>query len=87
VFALGGLSQLVFKLLKRAPPVAVYRLKSGLARRCFASRNSEALLRWTPKIGVAEYVSAGQVQVADTAGAPVVDKETSAQAKVTAASH
>jgi len=52
LYALGGLSQILLKLLGRKSPLSPYRLKSALAHRRFESRYAEALLQWQPKLGV-----------------------------------
>ena len=54
LYTLGILSEMGLGLLKRQSPLAVYRLKSGLAVRRFASKNAEPLLHWSPQTGVAE---------------------------------
>lgn len=54
VFGAGKLSEPVFGLLKRQSPVAVYRLKSALARLHFESDRARRLLDWKPRVGVRE---------------------------------
>ena len=41
------------KPLKRQSPLNVYRLKSAMARRTYASETASSLLGWTPRVGVA----------------------------------
>ena len=52
VFALGWLSEIVLKPLRRASPISRYRLRSALARRTYSSGNAESLLNWKPRVGV-----------------------------------
>jgi nucleoside-diphosphate-sugar epimerase/predicted dehydrogenase len=54
LFALGRLSELPFRMLGRQSPVAVYRLKSALARLHYESDRAHALLGWEPRVGVRE---------------------------------
>jgi nucleoside-diphosphate-sugar epimerase len=54
VFALGKLSELPLAALGRQSPVAVYRLKSALARLHYESDRAQLLLGWHPKVGVRE---------------------------------
>jgi predicted dehydrogenase/nucleoside-diphosphate-sugar epimerase len=54
VFALGKLSELPLKLLKRASPIAEYRLRSALSQVEYRSDIAKTLLGWEPKIGVRE---------------------------------
>ncbi|HEX5057959.1 MAG TPA: NAD-dependent epimerase/dehydratase family protein [Kofleriaceae bacterium] len=54
VFALGKLSELPLGLLGKQSPVAVYRLKSALARLHYESERARVLLDWKPRIGVRE---------------------------------
>lgn len=52
VFALGKLSEYPLGALGRQSPVAVYRLKSALARLRYESRRAHDLLGWEPRVGV-----------------------------------
>lgn len=54
VFLGGRLSEPVLGALGRQSPVAVYRLRSALARLQFQSEQAESLLAWRPRIGVYE---------------------------------
>ncbi|HUJ59011.1 MAG TPA: NAD-dependent epimerase/dehydratase family protein [Kofleriaceae bacterium] len=54
VFALGKLSEYPLGALGRQSPVAVYRLRSALARLRYESDRAHALLGWQPKVGVRE---------------------------------
>jgi predicted dehydrogenase/nucleoside-diphosphate-sugar epimerase len=54
VFALGKLSELPMKLLKRASPVAEYRLRSAMAPVEYRSEIAKTLLGWAPRVGVRE---------------------------------
>ena len=54
VFALGKLSEYPLGALKRPSPVALYRLKSALAKLSFESDRAEKLLGWVPRVGVRE---------------------------------
>jgi hypothetical protein len=54
VFALGKLSEYPLGALGRQSPVAVYRLKSALARLHYESDRATALLGWRPRVGVRE---------------------------------
>ena len=54
VFALGKLSEYPLGALGRQSPVAVYRLKSALARLRYESDRASALLGWQPRVGVRE---------------------------------
>ena len=54
VFALGRLSEVPLGALGRQSPVAVYRLKSAMARLRYESDRAQALLGWQPKVGVRE---------------------------------
>jgi nucleoside-diphosphate-sugar epimerase len=54
VFALGKLSEYPLGALGRQSPVAVYRLKSALARLHYESDRAVQLLGWHPKVGVRE---------------------------------
>ncbi|CAN5911943.1 hypothetical protein BH11MYX2_BH11MYX2_00990 [soil metagenome] len=52
VFAIGKLSEIPLGLIKRQSPIAVYRLKSALARISYASNKAKEQLGWIPKVGV-----------------------------------
>jgi predicted dehydrogenase/nucleoside-diphosphate-sugar epimerase len=54
VFALGKLSEYPLGALGRQSPVAVYRLKSALARLRYESGRAHELLGWLPRVGVRE---------------------------------
>jgi predicted dehydrogenase/nucleoside-diphosphate-sugar epimerase len=54
VFALGKLSEYPLGALGRQSPVAVYRLKSAMARLHYESDRARALLGWQPRVGVRE---------------------------------
>jgi 2-alkyl-3-oxoalkanoate reductase len=54
VFALGKLSELPLGALGRQSPVAVYRLKSALARLHYESDRAIKMLDWAPRVGVRE---------------------------------
>jgi predicted dehydrogenase/nucleoside-diphosphate-sugar epimerase/glycosyltransferase involved in cell wall biosynthesis len=54
VFALGKLSEYPLGALGRPSPLAVYRLKSALARLTYESDRAEQLLGWQPRVGVRE---------------------------------
>ena len=54
VFALGKLSEYPLGALGVQSPVALYRLRSGLARVEFESRRAEERLGWSPRVGVRE---------------------------------
>jgi nucleoside-diphosphate-sugar epimerase len=54
VFALGKLSEYPLGALGRQSPVAVYRLKSALARLRYESGRAHDLLGWQPRVGVRE---------------------------------
>jgi nucleoside-diphosphate-sugar epimerase len=54
VFALGKLSEYPLGALGRQSPVAMYRLKSALARLHYESDRAVELLGWTPRVGVRE---------------------------------
>ena len=54
IFALGKLSEYPLGALGRQSPVAVYRLKSALARLHYESERAHELLGWTPRVGVRE---------------------------------
>lgn len=54
VFGAGALSEPLFRALGRQSPVAVYRLRSALARLRFGSDRARELLGWQPRVGVNE---------------------------------
>lgn len=54
VFALGKLSEYPLGALGRPSPVAVYRLRSALARLHYDSDRAAQLLGWRPRVGVRE---------------------------------
>jgi nucleoside-diphosphate-sugar epimerase len=54
VFALGKLSEYPLGALGRPSPIAVYRLKSALARLHYESEQAASLLGWKPRVGVRE---------------------------------
>jgi 2-alkyl-3-oxoalkanoate reductase len=54
VFALGKLSEVPLGAIGRQSPVAVYRLKSALARLNYESDRASQLLGWRPRVGVRE---------------------------------
>ncbi len=54
VFALGKLSEYPLGALGRQSPVAVYRLKSALARLHYESDRARSVLGWQPRVGVRE---------------------------------
>jgi predicted dehydrogenase/nucleoside-diphosphate-sugar epimerase len=54
VFALGKLSELPLGALGRQSPIAVYRLKSALARLHYESDRAASILGWQPRVGVRE---------------------------------
>ncbi|HEX4418137.1 MAG TPA: NAD-dependent epimerase/dehydratase family protein [Kofleriaceae bacterium] len=54
VFALGKLSEYPLGALGRQSPVAVYRLKSAMARLHYESDRAVQMLDWRPKVGVRE---------------------------------
>jgi nucleoside-diphosphate-sugar epimerase len=54
VFGLGKLSELPLAVLGRSSPVALYRLRSALARLHWGTGKAERLLGWRPRVGVHE---------------------------------
>ena len=54
VFALGKLSEYPLGALGRPSPVAVYRLKSALARLHYENDRAHKMLDWRPRVGVRE---------------------------------
>jgi nucleoside-diphosphate-sugar epimerase len=57
VFALGKFSEIAIQPLKRQSPLNVYRLRSALARRTYASESAEQLIGWKPKVGVSRGIA------------------------------
>lgn len=51
VFGVGKLSEIALGLIGRKSPLSVYRLRSALACRSFASARAEELLGWHPRVG------------------------------------
>jgi predicted dehydrogenase/nucleoside-diphosphate-sugar epimerase len=64
VFLLGKCSEVVLGLLGRKSPLAVYRLRSALARRRFESGRAQSLLGWEPRIGVCEGIRREERKIA-----------------------
>ncbi|HMG24011.1 MAG TPA: NAD-dependent epimerase/dehydratase family protein, partial [Kofleriaceae bacterium] len=54
VFALGKLSEYPLGALGRPSPVAVYRLRSAMARLHYDSDRAATMLGWRPRVGVRE---------------------------------
>ena len=54
VFGLGKLSEYPLGALGRPSPVALYRMRSALARVRFESARADELLGWRPRVGVRE---------------------------------
>jgi predicted dehydrogenase/nucleoside-diphosphate-sugar epimerase len=54
VFMLGKLSEFPLGALGKPSPIAVYRLKSALARLHYESERAKAILGWVPRVGVRE---------------------------------
>jgi nucleoside-diphosphate-sugar epimerase len=54
VFTAGKLSELLLGPLGRKSPLSVYRLRSALACRSFASERCREWLAWQPRVGVRE---------------------------------
>jgi nucleoside-diphosphate-sugar epimerase len=54
VFALGKLSEIPLGALGRPSPVAVYRLRSAMARLHYESDRAIKMLDWHPRVGVRE---------------------------------
>jgi len=54
VFALGKFSEFPLGALGRPSPVAVYRLKSAMARLHYESDRARKMLDWLPRVGVRE---------------------------------
>jgi predicted dehydrogenase/nucleoside-diphosphate-sugar epimerase len=57
VFALGKLSEVPLKALKRQSPIAQYRLKSAMSRMHYESDRALSLLGWKPRVGVREGIN------------------------------
>lgn len=57
VFAVGWLSEIALRPLRRTSPLSRYRLRSALARRTYASGNAARLLDWKPRVGVYDGMS------------------------------
>ncbi len=64
VLFLGGVSEVVFKLLRRMSPLNRYRLRSAMSRMQFGAENARTQLGWTPEFGVRQ----GMDQQRDSAG-------------------
>ncbi|HEX2689320.1 MAG TPA: NAD-dependent epimerase/dehydratase family protein [Kofleriaceae bacterium] len=60
VFALGKLSEYPLNALGRPSPVALYRLKSALARLRYDSDRAARMLDWHPRVGVREGIKRAQ---------------------------
>ena len=54
VYGLAFFADRVFRLLGRASPISVYRVKSSMARLAFDSAASERDLHWKPRVGTEE---------------------------------
>lgn len=54
VFALGKLSELPLRAIGKPSPIAVYRLRSALARLHYESDYAARALGWKPRVGVRE---------------------------------
>jgi predicted dehydrogenase/nucleoside-diphosphate-sugar epimerase len=61
VFALGKLSEYPLGALGRQSPVAVYRLRSALARLHYDSDRAATILGWRPRVGVREGIKRVQL--------------------------
>jgi nucleoside-diphosphate-sugar epimerase len=70
VFALGRLSELPLRALGKPSPIAVYRLKSALARLHYESDYAERGLGWKPRVGVREGI---RRVAAESASGPKAD--------------
>jgi predicted dehydrogenase/nucleoside-diphosphate-sugar epimerase len=57
VFGLGKLSEYPLGALGRPSPLALYRVRSALARASFPADRAEALLGWHPRVGVREGIA------------------------------
>ncbi len=66
VFALGKLSEYPLGALGVQSPVALYRLRSALARVDFESRHAEERLDWRPRVGVREGIRRVRSEAART---------------------
>jgi nucleoside-diphosphate-sugar epimerase len=62
MFALGKLSEPLLGALGRKSPVALYRLKSAMARLSFESERASRLLGWNPRVGVRQGIRQLQKQ-------------------------
>lgn len=62
VFGLGKLSELPLGALGKPSPIALYRLRSALARLTWGTGKAEQLLGWKPRVGVREGIRREQVQ-------------------------
>ena len=56
VFALGAISQLIFKCIGRKSPFSVYRMRSALPYLSFSTEKAAEKLGWEPQIGIKEGV-------------------------------
>jgi nucleoside-diphosphate-sugar epimerase len=52
VTAAAGAAELIFALARRSAPLSRYRIASALAPRRFGGARAEAVLGWSPKVGV-----------------------------------
>ena len=66
VFALGKFSEYPLGALGVQSPVALYRLRSALARVEFESRHAEERLDWRPRVGVREGIRRVKSEAART---------------------
>ncbi|MBP6847092.1 MAG: Gfo/Idh/MocA family oxidoreductase [Kofleriaceae bacterium] len=60
VFGLGKLSELPLGALGKPSPIALYRLRSALARLSWGTGKAEQLLGWKPRVGVHEGIRRAQ---------------------------
>ena len=60
VFGLGKLSELPLGALGKPSPIALYRLRSALARLSWGTGKGEQLLGWKPRVGVHEGIRRAQ---------------------------
>ena len=56
VFALGRVSEIALRAVRKQSPIGTYRLKSALAQLHYGSNRAEQLLGWRPRVGVREGV-------------------------------